>query len=122
MNHEIEKAIIAQLSTLKECTLSLLGKRCDVPAQFNYIVKAIREIEILRATAVIDLDDVKNGVYDIESIWGDASSESVKGAYTGGYNRLSTCVLCGATVPEGRQVCWMCEDRTTAKGGNHETG
>lgn len=28
---------------------------------------------------------------------------------------MNTCVCCGAPVPEGRQVCPICEDRSTDK-------
>jgi predicted amidophosphoribosyltransferase len=28
----------------------------------------------------------------------------------------NTCVCCGEIIPEGRQVCWNCEHRTTRVG------
>ena len=28
----------------------------------------------------------------------------------------NTCVCCGETIPEGRQVCWGCEHKTTKVG------
>ena len=28
----------------------------------------------------------------------------------------NTCVCCGETIPEGRQVCWRCEHKTTKVG------
>ncbi len=37
----------------------------------------------------------------------------MKGIRTGKSDRKllgSTCVCCGAPVPEGRQVCWACEN------------
>lgn len=26
---------------------------------------------------------------------------------------MDTCVCCGAAIPEGRMVCWACENRQT---------
>ena len=26
---------------------------------------------------------------------------------------INTCVCCGAVIPEGRMVCWTCENRQT---------
>ena len=28
----------------------------------------------------------------------------------------NTCVCCGEIIPEGRQVCWRCEHKTTKVG------
>lgn len=28
---------------------------------------------------------------------------------------MNRCVMCGAVIPEGRQVCWICEKKNSKK-------
>lgn len=37
-------------------------------------------------------------------------------------NNVDTCIMCGAIVPEGRQVCPKCEDNTKMPGRLSTTG
>lgn len=28
---------------------------------------------------------------------------------------MNRCIMCGAVIPEGRQVCWICEKKNSKK-------
>ena len=118
--NDLIKIINSQLDTLKECELMLMEKQNMQDGDFNYIRKAIKEIEYLRTRAIMDIDDLKKGAYGDYNLGGDVSQISDKNANLGGYNRQCRCVLCSAIVPEGRQVCGKCENKIK-KVGDHET-